>query len=70
MKKGCYADSRALVGSYLETIYTLLGEQQSGGMSHDPLQERLRHSEGAVPDTGSCVAFVRYQESYRILGGA
>jgi len=22
MKKGCYADSRALVGSYLETIYT------------------------------------------------
>jgi len=21
-KKGCYADSRALVGSYLETIYT------------------------------------------------
>jgi len=24
MKKGCYTDSRALVGSYLETIYTLL----------------------------------------------
>ncbi len=22
MKKGCYTDSRALVGSYLETIYT------------------------------------------------
>jgi hypothetical protein len=22
MKKGCYADSQALVGSYLETIYT------------------------------------------------